>query len=207
MTLLCRCSTHIMPALPYSKWSTWNMHVPCMWRTISCMECHAWNVPKTIPGNSYEPCMNHAKFLKHAWDMQGFGTFFMHVPCIVLCILHVKFMIIHVTCMVNNLGINHAYTMHVTSMNPCIDLVNFMWNPCVYPAYYMHMLCIFHVHNMHMLCIFHAHNIHILCIFHAVSCTFHAHSMQHPSMHPVLSLKITCMYHACYADFLYIQLP
>jgi len=70
--------------------------------------------------------MNHAKFLKHAWDMQGFGTFFMHVPCIVLCILHAKFMIIHITCMVITLGINHAYTMHVTSMNPCIDLVDSM---------------------------------------------------------------------------------
>ena len=48
------------PCIPYSKWSTCNMHVPCTQPTITCVEFHAWNVPdrfQIMDENMHVPCM------------------------------------------------------------------------------------------------------------------------------------------------------
>ena len=69
----------VLYTLPYSKWSTWNLHIfhaSCMFQYISCMKVNFMHVSCMEATFMHVSCMKHAWFktlalpcIKHAWQV------------------------------------------------------------------------------------------------------------------------------------------
>ena len=171
----------LLSCMPYSKWSTWNMHVSGMFQHTSC-DYNQWFSCMKFPVTIMKSLLFHAWTMHDSWNMHGIWW--------ISCMRHACFK----PYSMRGTGVFHSWYRPI---------------PCVIQAYSMRGTGIFHAWYRHIPCMVQAYSMHGTGIFHAwyrrIPCMVLAYSMCGTGVCvPCMVQVFPCMHHVQYRQLHHI---
>ena len=168
--------------VPYSKWSTWNMHVSVHFMRLQPVVFMHWissdNTEEfTIPCMIPETCMQHSATDRDLGRFTGrYHACFMHE------------LLPDISCMGS--GGFYTWNMHISSHIPCMVLAYSMHGTGVFHAWYRHIPCMVQAYSMRGIGIFYAW-------YRRIPCMVQAYSMYGTGIFHAWCRHIPCVVQAC----------